>query len=363
MVDIEELLRNLVEADGSDLHLKVGSPPTIRVDGQLRRVGDAALTPEDTGRMAGYIMPPDRRSVMLEQREADFAYSLPGVGRFRVNAFRQRGSVSIVMRRVRVGSPSFDELSLPPVIRDLSEQPRGLILITGPTGSGKTTTLACMIDHINTTKPCHILTIEDPIEVLHPDRVATVNQREVGVDTENYIVAMRAAMREDPDVILIGEMRDQETVAAALAAAETGHLVLSTLHTIDATESINRIVDFFPPYQQHQVRVTLSGALRGVVCQRLVVRSTGGRVPAMEVMVSNGRIAERILNPDTMSEINQIIAQGSYYGMQTFDQSLLRLVQMGIVSIPDAMEAASKPHDFNLMLEQAGVAGAGAAVA
>jgi twitching motility protein PilT len=246
-------------------------------------------------------------------------------------------------------------LGLPVVIRDLADLPRGLILVTGPTGSGKTTTLAAMIDHINTTKPVHILTIEDPIEVLHPDRAATVNQREVGVDTDNYVVAMRAAMREDPDVILIGEMRDQETVAAALAAAETGHLVLSTLHTIDATETINRVVDFFPPYQQHQVRVTLSGALRGVVCQRLVVRTGGGRIPAMEVMVANGRIAERILNPDTMSDIPQIIAQGSYYGMQTFDQSLLRLVQLGIVTIPDAMEASSKPHDFTLMLEQAGL--------
>jgi twitching motility protein PilT len=300
-------------------------------------------------------MPPDRSAMMLELHEADFAYSLPGVGRFRVNTFRQRGSTSIVMRRVRVGSPSFDELGLPVVIRDLADLPRGLILVTGPTGSGKTTTLAAMIDHINTTKPVHILTIEDPIEVLHPDRAATVNQREVGVDTDNYVVAMRAAMREDPDVILIGEMRDQETVAAALAAAETGHLVLSTLHTIDATETINRVVDFFPPYQQHQVRVTLSGALRGVVCQRLVVRTGGGRIPAMEVMVANGRIAERILNPDTMSDIPQIIAQGSYYGMQTFDQSLLRLVQLGIVTIPDAMEASSKPHDFTLMLEQAGL--------
>ena len=355
MVDIEELLRQLVSVDGSDLHLKVGSPPMVRVDGALRRVGESPLSPEETGGLAGFIMPPERRAQMMEQREADFAYSLPGVGRFRVNVFRQRGSASIVMRRVRIGSPSFEDLGLPAAVRDLAELPRGLILVTGPTGSGKTTTLACMIDHINTTKPVHILTIEDPIEVLHPDRVASVNQREVSVDTENYIVAMRAAMREDPDVILIGEMRDQETVSAALAAAETGHLVLSTLHTIDATETINRIVDFFPPYQQHQTRVTLAGALRGVICQRLVLRSSGGRVPAMEVMISNGRIAERILNPDAMGEISQIIAQGSYYGMQTFDQSLLSLVKQGIISIPDAMEAASKPHDFSLMLEQAGL--------
>ena len=263
MVDIEELLRALVEADGSDLHLKAGSPPLIRVDGLLRRLGDGRLQSDDTARVAGFIMPPDRRQVMERQNESDFAYSLAGVGRFRVNVFRQRGAVSLVMRRVRIGSPSFDELGLPAVVRSLSDSPRGLILVTGPTGSGKTTTLAAMIDHINATRPCHILTLEDPIEVLHPDRIASVNQREVGVDTDDFVRAMRAAMREDPDVILIGEMRDSETVAAALAAAETGHLVLSTLHTIDATETINRVVDFFPPFQQHQVRVTLSGALRG----------------------------------------------------------------------------------------------------
>ena len=355
MVDIEELLRRLVEADGSDLHLKVGSPPLIRVDGSLRRTGEGSLLPDDTARIAGFIMPPERRQGLEHLNEADFAYSLAGVGRFRVNVFRQRGSVSIVMRRVRIGSPSFEDLGLPPVVRDLADVPRGLVLVTGPTGSGKTTTLAAMVAHINATKPLHILTIEDPIEVLHPDHVASVNQREVGVDTDDYLKAMRSAMREDPDVILIGEMRDAETVSAALAAAETGHLVMSTLHTIDTTETVNRVVDFFPPYQQHQVRVTLSGTLRGVICQRLVVRKGGGRVPAMEVMVSNGRIAERILVPELTTEIQDIIAQGAYYGMMTFDQSLLSLVQQGIVAVEDAMEAASKPHDFGLTLEQAGL--------
>src|ERR1041384_2129293 len=207
------------------------------------------------------------------------------------------------MRRLRFGGPTFDELHLPDVVRRLAEEPRGLVLVTGPTGSGKTTTLAAMIDYINRTREVHIVTIEDPIEVMHDDQMASINQREIGVDTADFAAAMRAAMRQDPDVILVGEMRDQETVGAALAAAETGHLVLSTLHTIDATETINRIIDFFPPYQQHQVRVTLAGALCGVICQRLVVRSNGGRIPAMEVMVSNGRIAERILNPDSMGEI------------------------------------------------------------
>ena len=355
MVDIEELLRQLVATEGSDLHMKVGSPPMVRIDGSLRRLGDTILMPDDTARIAGFIMPPERRHSMEQQLEADFAYSLAGVGRFRVNVFHQRGSVSIVMQRVRVGSPSFEDLGLPPVVKYLSEASRGLVLVTGPTGSGKTTTLAAMIDHINNTKPIHILTLEDPIEVLHPDRMSSVNQREIGVDTDNYVVAMRAAMREDPDVILIGEMRDTETVSAALAAAETGHLVLSTLHTVDTTETVNRFVDFFPPYQQHQVRVSLAGSLRGVICQRLVVKRGGGRLPALEAMVMNGRIAERILKSELTAEIQDIVAEGSFYGMQTFDQSLLQLVQRELVTIEDAMDASSKPHDFSLLLQHAGL--------
>jgi twitching motility protein PilT len=240
-------------------------------------------------------------------------------------------------------------------VSELSDQHRGLVLVTGPTGSGKTTSLAAMIDHINNNRPCHILTIEDPIEVLHKDSIAVVNQREVGVDTSDYLTALRAAMREDPDVILIGEMRDMETVAAALAAAETGHFVLSTLHTIDATETVNRIVDFFPPYQQHQIRITLAGSLRGIICQRLVPRAGGGRVPAAEICVNNGRVADRIVDANMTSEIQEVIAESGFYGMQTFDQSLLTLVQNGLVHIDDAMTAASKPHDFTLMLEQAGI--------
>jgi len=255
-----------------------------------------------------------------------------------------------------VGSPTFDELGLPPAVKDLADLPRGLILVTGPTGSGKTTTLACMIEHINTTKPCHILTIEEPIEVVHSDKVATINQREIGMDTESYAKAMRSAVRQDPDVILIGEMRDPDTVFAALAAGETGHLVLSTLHTTDAVETVNRIVDFFPPYQQHQVRVTLASVLRGIMCQRLVPRKDGGRVPAIEVMVNNGRIADRIVDSRRTPEITDIIAEGGFYGMQTFDQHLLQLVKDDVVSVEDAMIASSKPHDFTLMLEQAGIA-------
>jgi twitching motility protein PilT len=327
----------------------------IRVDGELRRLEGRPLTPEDTALIAQAIMPPDRRDDLSHRNEVDFAHSLTGVGRFRVNVFRQRNSVSIVMRRVRVGSSTFEELGLPPVVRDLAAAPRGLILVTGPTGSGKTTTLAAMIDHINATKAVHILTIEDPIEVLHPHRKACVNQREIGVDTDNYVQAMRAAMRQDPDVILIGEMRDTETVNAALQAAETGHLVLSTLHTTDAVETVNRIVDFFPPFQQHQIRVTLSSVLRGVICQRLAPRVGGGRVPVAEIMVNNGRIAERIIDSDTTAEIHEIIADGKFYGMQTFETSVLNLVKSGMVSVEDALEATSNPHDLMLRFEQAGI--------
>ncbi len=355
MLDLTALLRQLAGIGGSDLHLTVGAPPFMRLDGELRRIEAPSLTPEETLALAQEIVPAERRGLLDQRKEVDFALSLPGTGRFRVNVFRQRGSVSIVMRRVRVGSESFEELGLPPVTRELADAPRGLVLVTGPTGSGKTTTLAAMIDHINATKPLHILTIEDPIEVLHQHRMASINQRELGVDTDSYVEAMRAAMRQDPDVILIGEMRDTETVAAALAAAETGHLVLSTLHTTDAVETVNRIVDFFPPYQQHQTRVTLASVLRGVICQRLVQRIGRGRMACLEILVNTGRVADRIVDPLTTPEIHGIIEEGAFYGMQTFEASLLTLVQRGLVSIDDALEAATNPHDMNLMLQQAGL--------
>jgi twitching motility protein PilT len=327
----------------------------LRIDGQLTRFDAPPLKPSDTEAAAEAITPPDRRHLLETQKELDFAHSIPGGGRFRVNVFRQRGSISIVMRRVRLGGAEFDELGIPPVVRQLAEAPRGLVLVTGPTGAGKTTTLAAMIEHINRTKPVHILTIEDPIEVLHPHRRASVNQRELGVDVDSYVAAMRSAMRQDPDVILIGEMRDSETVAAALAAAETGHLVLSTLHTVDAVETVNRIVDFFPPFQQHQVRVTLASVLRGVICQRLVARVGGGRVPVLEVLVNNGRVADRIIDSNVTSEIREIIAESGFYGMQTFDASLLSLLRQGLVSHDDALEASSNPHDMTLAMEQAGM--------
>jgi twitching motility protein PilT len=357
MRDVDTLLRTLAERHGSDLHLKVGSPPLMRVDGVLGRIeGEDVLRPEETEAIAHRLMPTERWDDFLKRNEADFAYSVSGVARFRVNVFRQRGSISLVLRLVRVGSPSFEDLGLPPVVRSLAEEPRGLILVTGPTGSGKTTSLSAMIDHINASRPCHIVTVEDPIEVIHPDQQAAVNQREVGVDTESFVMAMRAAMRQDPDVILIGEMRDTETVQAALAAAETGHLVLSTLHTIDAAETVNRIVDFFPPFQQQQIRVTLAGALRGVLCQRLLPRVGGGRVPVMEICINTGRVAERILDANRTQEIEEVVAEGSFYGMQTFDQALVGLVKAGTVSTEDALESSSNRHDLELALQQAGVA-------
>ena len=355
MLDLNALLKTLVSNGGSDLHLVAGSPPYIRVNGVLRRLKAKVLTPQDTVDTARFIIPADRRERFDNLLEADFAYSAANIGRFRVNMFRQRGSVTLVFRRVQVGSASFEDLGLPLVLGTLADSPRGLLLVTGPTGSGKTTTLAALIDHINAKKYVHILTIEDPIEVLHPPKRASVNQREVGVDTESFVHAMRSAMRQDPDVVLIGEMRDTETVAAALAAAETGHLVLSSLHTTDAVETVNRIVDFFPATSQRQVRISLASSLRGVVCQRLVPRIGGGRVPVCEVLVNNGRVADRIIDPDLTSEIRDIISDGEYYGMQTFDNNLVELVERKLVSMEDAVEASSSPHDIRLKFEQAGL--------
>jgi twitching motility protein PilT len=357
VLDLNELLRYLVEQRGSDLHVKVGSPPHVRIDGHLQPAPFDVVGAQDTERMAFAIMPKDRADEFMASSEADFAHSLSGLGRFRVNAFRQRGSVGLVFRRVLPGTPSFESLGLPPVVARLAEEPRGLSLVTGPTGSGKTTTIASMIEHINETRACNVVTIEDPIEFLFQDRKALINQREIGSDTEDYAEAMRRVLRQDPDVIFVGEMRDPETVWAALSAAETGHLVLSTLHTTNATETVNRIVDFFPPFQHKQIRYTLASALRGVVSQRLLERADGkGRVPATEVLVMTGRVQDRVLDPDLGDEsIEEIIADGEYYGMQTFDQSLFNLYKNGLVSLRDAMAVASHPHDFRLALQAAGL--------
>jgi twitching motility protein PilT len=349
-------LEALVAAEGSDLHLKVGSPPRMRVDGRLITVDGPTITPEMAENLLREVIRPDLYQEFQKRNEADFGYSLSGVGRFRVNAFRQRGSIGMVLRRVQAGALSIDALGLPPVIARLAEQPRGLVLVTGPTGSGKTTTLAAMIDHVNANNPVHIVTIEDPIEVLHADKQGMVNQREVRVDTEDFTTAMRAAMRQDPDVILVGEVRDSETLKTALAAAETGHLVLSTLHTTDVAETVNRCIDMFPPFQQRQVRLSLAAALRGIIGQRLVKRAgDGGRIAVLEVMVNTGRTAEAIADPERTGELTGIMAESGFYGMQTFDQHLIALYGDGAIELDDALSVATNPHDLHVALRNQGL--------
>jgi len=355
-LQIAPFLHAVVVNKGSDLHIKVGGPPRIRISGTLVPLQVQPLTPEQAWSMIGETMTPDVREQFVLSSEADYALSVPGVGRFRVNAFKARGLVSCVLRLVGDEPMSLKELGVPDVIRRLALEPRGLVLVTGPTGSGKTTTLAAMVDTVNSERAAHVLTIEDPIEVLHRDKVASVNQRELGTDTADWATALRAAMRQDPDVILIGEMRDAETVKAALSAAETGHFVMSTLHTTDAKETVNRIIDFFLPHEQKQVRLGLAASLKGVVCQRLVPRADGmGRVCAMEIAVNNPRLAEAVADPDKTDSIPDIIAEGSYSGMQTFDQDLLRLVLEGTVSVPTARLVSSNTHDFSIMLKRAGI--------
>jgi twitching motility protein PilT len=356
-VGLDELLQFMTDQKASDLHVKVGSPPHVRIDGKLHAAPFPVLMAADVERMAYAILPPARADEFEATSEADFALGVAHLGRFRVNVYRQRGSVAMVLRRVLPGIPSFEALGLPRVGRTLADEARGLVLVTGPTGSGKTTTIAAMIDHINSTRAVNIVTIEDPIEVLHNDKRAIVSQREVGSDTDGYREAMRRVLRQDPDVIFVGEMRDAETVWAGLSAAETGHLVLATLHTSNAVETINRIVDFFPAGQHAQIRLSLASSLRGVMSQRLLDRADGtGRIPAVEVLVNSGRVFERIADPDTPGEsIDEIIADGEWYGMQTFDQSLLGLYRDGLVTLRDALAVASNAHDLRLALQKAGL--------
>jgi len=354
---VDDALRYVVENDGSDLHLKVGAPPMIRIHGSLGAIpGAEKLSSDDTEEALRTLLGAlPARTEFDEEGEADFSYSIPRLSRFRVNAFRQRGSISIVCRAIPYQVRTIEDLGLPPAIRALAEERRGIVLLTGTTGSGKSTTLAAMIDHINETRAEHIITLEDPIEYLHSDKRSIINQREVGSDTRSFARAMRRVLRQDPDVILIGEMRDEETVRTALSAAETGHLVLSPLHTLDASEPINRIIDFFPPHLQQQARVMLASTMRGAVSQRLVPTVDGhGRVAASEVMIVTGRVEDLILNPEETGKISQVIAEGDYYGMQTFDQALLTHVEAGKVSEKVAMDYASSPHDFKLMLASSG---------
>ena len=325
--DLNEILATAVKAGASDIHIKAGLPPIFRIDGDLYPYKEAPrLSPDVVNKMAFGIMTKSQQEKFKEAGETDLAYGVPGLGRFRVNVFQQRGTIGVVLRVIPFGVKTVEDLNLPPVISKLAMENRGLILVTGTTGSGKSTTLAAMIDLINSARTCHIVTIEDPIEFLHRDKRSIINQREIGFDTKSFAIALRSALRQDPDVMLVGEMRDFETIETALLAAETGHLVLSTLHTLDATETINRIVAVFPPYQQKQVRLQLAAVLKGAISQRLVPRADGkGRVPAVEVLVANARVRECIEDKDRTKEIRDAISSGYIaYGMQTFDQSLMQ---------------------------------------
>jgi len=357
MFDIDTALMRVIEVEGSDLHLKVPSRPIIRRHGQLGPVPDSEpLSPEDTERTLFHMLTDEAKLESFRvEREVDFSYSIPGLARYRVNAFVQRGSVSLVARAIPFEIKSAEELLLPPVIPEIADEERGLILLTGTTGSGKSTTLAAMIDHINSNYAKHIVTIEDPVEFLHRDKRSIINQREVGEDTTSFARALRRVLRQDPDVILVGEMRDEETVRTALSAAETGHLVLSTIHTVDAAESVNRIIDFFPQAEQRQARSMLAGTLKAVVSQRLVPAPDGqGRVATCEILRMTGRVRDMIVNPEETGRLPEVIHEGAYYGMQTFDQALLTHVQAGRVAMDDALKAATHPHDFKLMVSSDG---------
>lgn len=353
-MNLADLLKVTFERKASDLHLKVGVPPILRIDGRLMPLdAEKRMTQEETVAIANSIMNPSQKQKFADRSELDMAYAVPGLGRFRVNVFKQRGSVGMVFRSVPVKILNFDELMLPSVIAKVGQEQRGLILVTGTTGSGKSTTLAALIDYVNTTRTANIVTIEDPIEFLHRDKKSIVNQREIGTDTITFSDALRSALRQDPDVILVGEMRDFETISTALTAAETGHLVLSTLHTLDAAETVNRIITVFPPYQQKQVRMQLSSVIKGIISQRLVARADGtGRVPAVEVMLGTLSIRESIIDDQKTRQIPAIISAGQvHYGMQTFDQSLLGLYKKGLITYEEALTTASNPDDFALKVK------------
>jgi twitching motility protein PilT len=356
MFDVKVALRELVEKEGSDLHLKVDSAPLYRVHGELTLDPTAEpLTAEDTERALKDLLKDEAKlEDFAHDHEVDFSFEIPNVARFRINAFMQRETISMVCRAIPHKISTIEELALPPVVRELAEEERGIILLTGTTGSGKSTTLAAMIDHMNNSFSKHIVTIEDPIEFVHNDKRCAINQREVGMDTASFKRALRRVLRQDPDVILVGEMRDEETVQTALSAAETGHLVLSTIHTVDATESINRMLDFFPPHQHGQARSMIAGTIKGVISQRLVPGADGGRVAVCEILRMTGRVRDMIMDPSQTGKLVEVITSGAYYGMQTFDQALFGHVKAGRVTFEDAMRVASSPHDFKLLMQSDG---------
>jgi twitching motility protein PilT len=354
-MDLNALLRRAVELGASDIHLKLDQPPMLRRDGAIAPLDECPALSEQN--LLGALetvtrVAPERLKMFHESGDLDMAYTAEGLPRFRVNVFRQRGNISFALRVIPRDVPSFEQLKLPSGVRRLAEEHRGLVLCTGATGSGKTTTLASMLDHINRTRHQHIVTIEDPIEILHPDRNCIVNQREVGLDTESFAQGLRRVLRQDPDTILIGELRDAETAQTALQAAESGHLVFSTLHTIDAAETVGRMIEFFPPAKQQQIRSVLAGVLRGVISQRLLPRVDGGRVAAVEVMVMNARISD-LIREERTEEISDAVAEGAFFDMQTFQQALIEHVLAGSVERDVAANASSNHHDFLVALDHA----------
>ena len=354
-MELNEVLLVALNNRASDIHLKVGQPPLLRIDGELVPLKDnPELDASEIAKTAYQIMSERQRERFLREMEIDMGYGISGLGRFRVNIFQQRGTIAIALRVIPFGIKGFEELNLPvDVMERIANEGRGLVLLTGTTGSGKSTTLAAMIDHINQHRRSHIITIEDPIEFLHRDHKGIISQREIGTDTDNFAQALKMALRQDPDVILVGEMRDFETIETAILAAETGHLVLSTLHTLDAAETVNRIVAVYPPYQQKQIRLQLAGILKGVVSQRLLPRADGmGRVPAVEIMISTARIRDCIVDKEKTLEIHEAISEGlATYHMQTFDQSLMSLLRRELITYEEALRHSSNPDDFALRVK------------
>jgi twitching motility protein PilT len=349
-VDFRRVLEQMLESGASDLHLKVGTRPQIRVDGELLPLDEPPPSPREMDAVIDQVLTPAQKATFVQRRELDFAVGVPGLARFRANFYYQRGTPAIVLRHVPLGVPAIEELNLPPIVETLALLPRGLVLVTGQVGSGKSTTLASMIDAINRRLARSIITVEDPVEFLHRDDKSMISQREVGLDTGGYLDALKHILRQDPDVILLGEIRDQDTMSIALMAADTGHLVLSTLHTVDAAQTVNRIISFYPPHQHGEIRFLLASALRAVVSLRLIPRAGGkGRVPACEVLVNTPTVHEYLMAQDKTHLIKQAIAEGAtQYGMQSFDQSLMRLYRGGLISYDEALKHSSQPTEFEL---------------
>jgi len=357
-MNLRQMLVEMLQKGASDLHLRVGIKPTLRVDGVLTPINTPPLSKEDMADIMNQILTPEQQKRFTARNEMDLALSVAKLGRFRINLFRQRGTYGIALRAVNTTVPTFEELNLPSIVQKIADNRRGLVIVTGTTGSGKSTTLAAMIEHINSSRRDNILTIEDPIEYIYRDKECIISQREVGGDTPSFGSSLRHAFRQDPDTILIGEIRDADTMATALSAADTGHFVLTTLHTMNTIETISRIISFFPPHQHQQIRLLLAGTLKAIICQRLLVRADRpGRVPAVEVMVSTASIRECLINPEKTLDIIELIESGSVqYGMQSFDQSIMKLFRQGVISYEEAMVQASNPEDFDLRLK--GITGA-----